>query len=177
MDNEFTRNNSSQSENNSGENKDGLERSESKIFAEQGHFFSFEGVCSLKKFWIHFLIFIFFVVIDCCYSYIYAYTPFWGDLIEKIVYMFIFVVWIVHMLCLGVQRFRSVGQNPWKILIPVYGALVIEFVPELKDHTNNKYLYYEIPGEKWLRIIFVLYAGYFSKPVLLQAFQILEGNV
>lgn len=124
----------------------------------QGGFFSFDGICTLKKYWIHFLISLLIVVLDYGYSYLYKYTPYGLDLAETIVCLIVLVVWNIHMMCLAVQRMRSVGVNPWKVLIPFYGPITVRFIPTKKDQTNNKFLNYQIPGAKWLRVILMTFA-------------------
>ena len=124
----------------------------------QGGFFSFDGICTLKKYWLHFLISLLIVVLDYGYSYLYKYTPYGLDLAETIICLIVLVGWNIHMMCLEVQRMRSVGVNPWKVLIPFYGPITVYFIPTKKDQTNNKFLNYQIPGAKWLRVILMTFA-------------------
>ena len=128
----------------------------------QGGFFSFDGICTLKKYWLHvlisLLIFVLVVVLDDGYSDLSKYTPYGLDLAEKIVCLIVLMGWNIHMKCLAVQRMRSVGVNPWKVLIPFYGPITVCFIPTKKDQTNNKFLNYQIPGEKWLRVILMIFA-------------------
>lgn len=123
----------------------------------QGGFFSFDGICTLKKYWLHFLILLLIVVLDYGYSYLYKYTPYGLDLAETIICLIVLVGWNIHMMCLEVQRMRSVGVNPWKVLIPFYGPITVRFIPTKKDQTNNKFLNYQIPGAKWLRVILMIF--------------------
>lgn len=123
----------------------------------QGGFFSFDGICTLKKYWLHFLISLLIVVLDYGYSYLYEYTPYGLDLAETIICLIVLVGWNIHMMCLEVQRMRSVGVNPWKVLIPFYGPITVRFIPTKKDQTNNKFLNYQIPGAKWLRVILMIF--------------------
>lgn len=129
---------------------------------EQGSFFSVEGVCTLSRYWFHLLISIFLVVIDYCYSnYLYDVTPYFLDKVEKIVFFIVILVWNIHMICLGIQRFRSIGLNPWLFIIPIFGGIATKFIPSCKDNSNNKYINYKIPNEKLLKIILLIIAlGY-----------------
>lgn len=124
----------------------------------QGNFFSFDGICTLRKYWFHFFISVLIVALDYGYSYLYKHTPYGLDLAETIICLIVLVGWNIHMICLAVQRMRSVGVNPWKVLIPIYGPVTVRFIPANKDQTGNKYLNYHIPGEKWLRVILIIFA-------------------
>ena len=128
----------------------------------QGGFLSFNGICTLRRYWFHLFILVLVIAFNYLYSYLYKFTPYALDLTETIICMAFFIVWNIHMLCLSIQRMRSVGKNPWKILIPIYGPITVKFIPSNKDQSNNKYLDYEIPGVKWLRIILLILAIFSS---------------
>lgn len=128
------------------------------------NFFSFNGICNLEKYWTHFLISVAIVLVDYGYSFLYKYTPHWLDLIETIICLLCLFVWNIHLICLGVQRFRDTGRNPWKILIPIYGSIIVKFFPSCKNQSNNKYITYSIPAEKWLRILLIIWAFFATGP-------------
>ena len=128
----------------------------------QGGFFSLNGICTLRRYWFHFLISILVIVFDYLYSYLYKYTPYALDLVETIICIAFLIIWNFHLLALSIQRMRSVGVNPWKIFIPIYGPISVKFIPAIKDQSNNKYLNYQIPGEKWLRVILIILAFFSS---------------
>lgn len=132
---------------------------------KNGRFFSFEGICSLEKYWIHFLISWAIVLLAYGYSFLYEYTPHWLNLIETIVCVIALVVCNIHLICLGVQRFRATGRNPWKMLIPIYSSIIIMLFPSCKDQSKNKYLDYTIPAEKWLRVFPIIFAIVFTNPI------------
>lgn len=128
----------------------------------QGGFFSLNGICTLRRYWFNLLIFLFVIVFDYLYSYLYKYTPYALDLVETIICITFLIIWNFHLLALSIQRMRSVGKNPWKIFIPIYGRITVDFIPSIKDQSNNKYLNYQIPGEKWLRVILIILAFFSS---------------
>ena len=130
----------------------------------KGGFFSFNGICTLKRYWLHFIVSNLIFTIDLVYSFLYKYTSYGSDFIATIICFSLGIIWQLHMMCLAVQRMRSVAVNPWKVLIPFYGPIVVRFFPAKEDQSNNKYLNYKIPGAAWLRIIFILltiaYSGF-----------------
>lgn len=128
----------------------------------QGGFFSLNGICTLRRYWFNLLIFLLVIVFDYLYSYLYKYTPYALDLVETIICITFLIIWNFHLLALSIQRMRSVGKNPWKIFIPIYGRITVDFIPSIKDQSNNKYLNYQIPGEKWLRVILIILAFFSS---------------
>ena len=56
------------------------------------------------------------------------------------IFFLITIIFDFHIFCLGVQRFRSIGKNPWLFLIPIYGSVIVKIIPTKKDQSNNKYL-------------------------------------
>ncbi|MBR4323668.1 DUF805 domain-containing protein [Treponema sp.] len=126
------------------------------VDVNEGSFFSFKGICSVKKYWLHFLISLAVVLLDYGYYFFIKNPPHWLDVVETVVYIVFLIVWNIHLICLGVQRFRATGHNPWTMLIPIYSSIIIKFLPSCKDQSKNKYLNYTIPAEKLLRVLLII---------------------
>lgn len=121
---------------------------------KQGGFYSLEGICSLRRYWIHFLISILIVAIDYAYAeFLCKYSSYVLDLIESILCCIILLGWNIHLICLCVQRFRSIGINPWCAIIPIFGSIIAKIIPSRKNKSNNKYLTYEIPFERLFKTL------------------------
>ena len=129
----------------------------------QGGFFSFYGICSLRKYWIHYLLTFFSLFITYflvlflvkklisinCLSFALKWT------INGIFFL-ITIIFNFHIFCLGVQRFRSIGKNPWLFLIPIYGSVIVKIIPTKKDQSNNKYLCSKISLKKLYLLLSIL---------------------
>lgn len=129
----------------------------------KGRFFSFYGICSLRKYWIHYLLTFFSLFITYllvlflvkilisinCLSFALKWT------INGIFFL-ITIIFNFHIFCLGVQRFRSIGKNPWLFLIPIYGSVIVKIIPTKKDQSNNKYLCSKISLKKLYLLLSIL---------------------
>lgn len=131
----------------------------------KGRFFSFYGICSLRKYWIHYLLTFFSLFITYllvlflvkilisinCLSFALQWT------INGIFFL-ITIIFNFHIFCLGVQRFRSIGKNPWLFLIPIYGSVIVKIIPTKKDQSNNKYLCSKTSLKKLFLLLSILIA-------------------
>lgn len=129
----------------------------------KGRFFSFYGICSLRKYWLHYLLTFFSLFITYllvlflvkilisinCLSFALKWT------INGIFFL-ITIIFNFHIFCLGVQRFRSIGKNPWLFLIPIYGSVIVKIIPTKKDQSNNKYLCSKISLKKLYLLLSIL---------------------
>ena len=77
------------------------------VDVNEGSFFSFKGICSVKKYWLHFLISLAVVLLDYGYYFFIKNPPHWLDVVETVVSIVFLIVWNIHLICLGVQRFRA----------------------------------------------------------------------
>ena len=108
-------------------------------------FFPFKGTCSLKKYWIHYIVsFLLSFIINIFSIFIMrklivleslTLTVKW--LINGINIFLLFFVYF-HLFSLGIQRFRSIGKNPWLFLIPIYGFIIAKIIPE-KNEQKKQY--------------------------------------
>ena len=117
-------------------------------------FFSFEGTCSLKIFWLNVIPFILLSFLRVrSANYIYS----TGNPILYILLSLILIVWQIHLFCLAVQRYRDIGNNPWILFIPIWGIIGPLFIPSMKDQSQNKYINYKIKYKGLFIALFVVF--------------------
>ena len=137
------------------------EKNEKNSISKRG-FFSLNGVCTQKRLWMNFLVFILVYAIYIFYSQFLHFDIYLQSFLDLFVLFFFgifFWLWNFHLSCLLIQRMREVGYNPWILLIPIIGDVIELFLfteTTYKNQINNKYLNKIINFEWLFRILLII---------------------
>ena len=135
------------------------EKNTTPVNIKTGGFFSLEGTCTLKLFWINLLLLpLIGFTRYFLEKYLYATRNYGFILVEYIVLAVVIIIWDIHLSCLAVQRYRGLGNNPWFFFIPIWGLIGPLFIPSQENQSNNKYIDYKIKYKAFYYFLIIFLA-------------------
>ena len=145
------------------------------VKANKGSAFSTEGICTLERFWRNYIIYIFVVrLIGVFLRFFFSLSLEDGGLIKFIskepflslaIYFWCIIIYSSFTIYIGflkIKRLRSLGFNPWGVLIPIFSDFAIKCIPCKKDFQNYKYFKGKIKYKPLLIYIMVIFQLLFS---------------
>ncbi len=140
------------------------------VKANKGSAFSTEGICTLERFWRNYIIYIFVVRLVSAFLNFLP-SPFEDGFISKEPFLslailfwciIIYSTFTIYIGFLKIKRLRSLGFNPWGVLIPIFSDFAIKCIPCKKDFQNYKYFKGKIKYKPLLISIMVIFQLLFS---------------
>lgn len=118
-----------------------------------GSFFSFEGTCTIKRYWKNKLItYLVLIGLFAVYTLLSDYLSYEVN-VAFIIFLSILTMFaLIHLLCIRVQRLRAAAYNPWTIFIPIFNGIVSGFFSS-KLYAENKFITYTIPCKKLFMVL------------------------